>query len=255
MSAARVARPPLSSALLAVALSALPAALAHASTHMAGMALYQKAGCIACHGENARGSKIAPPLAGHTEEQVRRAVRNPQGIMPRFGDDKLTEKELRALAAYIAGLEPGPAPAAFEFPGALQAHHWLAHHALRSNDAEHGIHHLSHARELVRDEAHRAELDRTLALARAGRLEEAAHAVVEMVSSKITPDVPMEKLHLRLALGAIDDSNAKEVEHHLQHYVEGASAHDRRHAEQLLKLVRKGDLLTVKKRIAHLLGT
>jgi hypothetical protein len=78
--------------------------------------------------------------------------------------------------------------------------------------------------------------------------------VVEMVSSKITPNVPMEKLHLRLALGAIDDSNAKEVEHHLQHYVEGASAHDRRHAEQLLTLVREGDLLTVKKRIAHLLG-
>lgn len=253
MSTFRSAEPRLWAPLLAAALSALPAP-AQARAHMPGMALYQRAGCIACHGEDGRGSKVAPPLAGHTEDQVKRAVRNPQGIMPRFGEDKLTERELTALAAYIAGLEAGPAAAAPDFPGALEAHHWLAHHALRSNDAEHGIHHLTHARELAADEAHRAQIDRTLALARAGRLEQAAHAVVEMVSSRITPDVSMEKLHLRLALGAIDNANAKEVEHHLQHYVEGSSAHDRRHAEELLTLVRKGDLASVKKRIAHLLG-
>ena len=239
--------------LLAVVLAALPAA-AQASTHMAGMTIYQKAGCVACHGADARGGPIAPPLAGHSAEQVKRSVRNPQGIMPRFGDDKLTEKELGALAAYIASLEAGPAGAALEFPGALAAHHWMAHHALRSNDAEHGIHHLGHARELAKDQAHRADIDRALALARAKRLEEAAHAVVEMVSSKVTPDVPMEKLHLRLALGSIDDGNTKEVQHHLQHYVDGTSLHNRKHAEELLALVKKGDLATVKKRLAHLLG-
>lgn len=242
------------SRLLLVAVPSVLPLAAHAGTPMAGLAIYQKAGCIACHGTDARGTTVAPPLAGHTAEQVKRSVRNPQGIMPRFGNDKITEKELDALAAYVAGIEAQPHAAPLEFAGALEAHHWMAHHALRANDAEHAFHHLTHAREVAKDGEHRAGIDRVLGLVRAKRLEEAAHAVVEMVSSKLAPDMSIEKLHLRLALGAIEDGNAKEVRHHLEHYVEGATGHNRRHAEELLALAKKGDLAAAKKRLAHLLG-
>lgn len=226
---------------------------AYAHGHAAGGAIYERAGCVACHGPDARGTALAPPLAGHTAQQVSHSVRNPQGIMPRFGEDKISGKELEALAAYIASLEAHPGDAATGFPGALEAHHWMAHQALRLGDAEHALHHLTHARDVAADDAHRAGIERALALVRTKRLEEAAHVVVILVSSSVRPETPIDKLHLRLALGAIDDGNAKEARHHLQHFVDASRGHDRRHAEQLLELVNKGNLAQAKKRLAHMM--
>jgi cytochrome c553 len=235
-----------------LSLVVLPIA-AHAHGHAAGSAIYQSAGCVACHGPDARGTAVGPPLAGHTAQQVRHSVRNPQGIMPRFGEDKISSKEIEKLAAYIASLEAHPGDAASGFPGALEAHHWMAHQALRLGDAEHALHHLTHARDVAADEAHRAGIERALALVRAKRLEQAAHAVVTMVSSSVRPEMPIDKLHLKLALGAIDDGNAKEARHHLRHFADVSRGHDRRHAEQLLELVERGNLAQAKKRLAHMM--
>ena len=50
----------------------------------AGHELFIAKGCSACHGQDAEGTGIAPGLAGHSAEMVRRQVRSPVGAMPAF---------------------------------------------------------------------------------------------------------------------------------------------------------------------------
>ena len=69
-----------------------------------GQQLFISKGCAACHGQNAEGSPIAPALPGHTEEQVKRQVRNPVGTMPRFAPEQISEEELEQIADYIQSL-------------------------------------------------------------------------------------------------------------------------------------------------------
>jgi mono/diheme cytochrome c family protein len=234
----------------------LPAGSAAAAADPVGKGLYERAGCIACHGPDARGTDLAPMLAGHTAEQVKRYARNPQGKMPRFGPDKLSDSELDAVAAYIAGIAvPEARVEALELSAALEMHHWIAHHALAANDAKHASVHLAHILELVKDDdAHRRGIERIAGLVRANRLTPAAQELLQMLHAKVTPDISVEKMHLRLALGAIDAGDMLGARHYLEQYVEGASPHDRKHAAELLVLLKKGDLVAVKKRVAHLLG-
>ncbi len=77
-----------------------------------GRALFSSVGCSSCHGADARGTNIAPPLAGHTAEQVKRQVRTPQGAMPAFSIAQLSDERLGKIAAYITSL--GGAPQAGE---------------------------------------------------------------------------------------------------------------------------------------------
>jgi mono/diheme cytochrome c family protein len=234
----------------------IPAGAALAAAEAVGKTVYEKAGCVACHGPDARGSDLAPALAGHTVEQVRLYARNPQGKMPRFGADKLTDSELDAVAAYIAGL---PAPeahvVAIDAAQHLEMHHWIAHHALIANDPKHADEHLSHILELVKDDDdHRRRVERINQLVRANRLKVAAQEVLQMLHAKVAPELSVEKMHLRLTLGAIDAGDTRAAQHYLERYVEGVSAHDRKHAAELLALLKKGDLASVKKRLGHLLG-
>lgn len=232
-----------------------PAGPAYAAAGPLGERVFNQAGCVACHGKNAQGSTFAPPLPGHTVEQVKRYVRNPHGKMPRFGPDKLSDSDLDAIASYIAGLPlPEVRGKRVTIEQSLEIHHWMAHHALRANDPKHATHHLSHVLALVKDNAHRRDIGRLLELVRANRLEEAAHGVVVMVNARVTPETSMEQMHLRLGLGSLEADDAKEVQHHLEHYVESVSPHDRKHAEELLVRLKKGDLGSVRKQMAHLLS-
>jgi mono/diheme cytochrome c family protein len=242
--------------LAATLLAAWPLAAAPASpvTETSGTRLYIAAGCIACHGAEGIGSTFAPMLPGHTAEQVKRYVRNPVGKMPRFGTDKLSDADLETLAAYIAAL---PAPeTALRPPDALEAmemHHWMAYRALKDEDPGHAEHHLVHAVELAADEAHRRSMDSILGLVRAKRNSRAAQGLLEIMSQTFTPKLTVGQMHLRLAAGALEAGDVPEAEHHVRHYVEAASPHDQRHAQQLLPLLRKRDVLSVKKRLNHLM--
>lgn len=246
-----------SSGALAAVLVLGPAAVSaeRSAAQESGRALFVKAGCAACHGADARGSDFAPNLPGHTPEQVKHYVRNPQGKMPRFGADKLSDAELNRVASYIASLPvPKTRLGSAGISGALEMHHWMAHHALRSNDAKHASHHLSHALDLVKDDEHRRGIEGILKLVGKNRFEDAAHHTVEMVATKITPAISMEQMHLRLALGSLDAADVPEARHHVDHYVEAASAHDKAHAMELAKLLNNGDVAAAKKRLMHLLA-
>ncbi len=74
-----------------------------------GHQLFISKGCAACHGQNGEGSAIAPALPGHTDEQVKRQVRNPVGTMPRIASEQISEEELEQIADYIESLALGEA--------------------------------------------------------------------------------------------------------------------------------------------------
>ncbi len=88
----------------------------------AGQTLFNMA-CVMCHGTNAVGTERGPPLAGvgHPESYVVLRVRTSGkadspvydgltgGIMPFWGADRLTDEEVKNLAAFVNGV-PAPDP-------------------------------------------------------------------------------------------------------------------------------------------------
>lgn len=71
-----------------------------------GRALYLSKGCAACHGADARGA-VGPALLGVPKEEIRHKVREPQGAMPSFSLERLSDEELEAIIRYIESLGKG----------------------------------------------------------------------------------------------------------------------------------------------------
>jgi len=90
----------------AAALAAPPPAASQpspaAETDLAatGRQAYESKGCGACHGARAEGG-VGPALAGFGEAEILRQVRTPRGSMPAFPLDRLSDEEVKAIAAYI----------------------------------------------------------------------------------------------------------------------------------------------------------
>jgi hypothetical protein len=228
---------------------------AMASPESTGKILYSKVGCVACYQKDGMGSSLAPMLPGHTAEQMKRYVRSPTGKMPRFGNDKVSDNELHAIATHIAGLPiPEIMPVENGPQDALEMHEWMAYRSLRDGDPAHAEHHLRHVLDQTTDEGHRRDVERAIALTLAKRMEDAAETILRITGAKLTSEFTVKKKHLRLALGALDAGDVPEVEHHVRHYVGAASPHDKRHARELLTLLKKGDAMSMKKRLTHLMA-
>lgn len=74
-----------------------------------GARLFEQLRCIDCHGRGAAGGS-GPGLAG-TElsvERVRAQLRTPNGKMPRFGPDRLSDEDIAVLLAWLQTLEAEP---------------------------------------------------------------------------------------------------------------------------------------------------
>ncbi|HXJ03444.1 MAG TPA: c-type cytochrome [Micropepsaceae bacterium] len=78
----------------------------------AGKAVWDRALCKNCHGDDGQGA-FGPDLAGRglNVAEFKQAVRKPWGIMPAFVETQVSDKQIADLAAYFAGLpkaqEPG----------------------------------------------------------------------------------------------------------------------------------------------------
>ncbi|GEM_PF-994890 len=70
-----------------------------------GRQVYLEAGCGTCHGLDALGGPVAPPLAGSFPDIVKRMVREGPGGMPVYASAHLTDADLANLATYLRGLE------------------------------------------------------------------------------------------------------------------------------------------------------
>ena len=79
-----------------------------------GKTVYMQNGCAACHAIGGTGGKTGPDLskfgASHKEADAILYVRdpkkkNPNGVMPAYGPDKINDKKLKALVAYLLSLK------------------------------------------------------------------------------------------------------------------------------------------------------
>jgi mono/diheme cytochrome c family protein len=219
-----------------------------------GREVYLAAGCGACHGQNAEGTDVAPPLAGHTAEQVHQQVRNPLAQMPAYPVEQLPDGDLEAIAGYIAGLEPMEEHVEpVKLSEALAIHHWMAISAIAVGDRGDALHHVGHIIEAVRGE-HREAMEEARRHLRAGELHEAEHLIEEMLAGKAKPELSRERLSLRLALTAVDLRDRAEATHQMRHFLELARGTDRQKGEAVLTHLREGDLHGAEHGIADLLG-
>ncbi len=144
-----------------------------------GKEVYTNAGCAACHGLDGQGTAAAPGLPAHTEDQVRRQVRAPAGIMPVFPKDKISDSQLDDLFVYIAGLSGSHAHESWADTGAqMQMHHWMALFAIEGGDTHEARHHVEHIIEITEGD-HQARMKSVLNDLEADNLHDTAYVVEE----------------------------------------------------------------------------
>lgn len=81
----------------------------------AGKKVYDSNGCAACHAIKDKGGKTGPDLSKFGAEkkssewvsnQIRDPKKNlPESIMPAYGEDKISAKDLKSLAAFLGSLK------------------------------------------------------------------------------------------------------------------------------------------------------
>lgn len=225
-----------------------------AGTAAMGREIYLKAGCSACHGENAEGTDVGPSLGGHNAAQVHQQVRSPLAQMPAYTQVQLSDQDLDKVAMYIAGLAPMEEHAEpVKLSEILAIHHWMAISAITAGDRSDALHHVGHIIEMVKGE-HLETMKKARALLRQGELHEAEHLIEEMLAGKAKPDLTLAQLSLRLALAAVDQRDRAEAIHQIRHYLERVRGADRKKGEAILAHLREGDLHEAEHGIEHLLG-
>lgn len=84
--------------------------------------------CAMCHGTAGEGgsvgfANVAPPLGSATAFEVAEAIRAGPGVMPRFGSDVLTDRDVGDIARYVNFLQTqGDRPASTDAGGFTLAH-------------------------------------------------------------------------------------------------------------------------------------
>lgn len=219
-----------------------------------GRSAYISVGCGACHGQNGQGTDVGPALAGHTEEVVIRQVRTPLGEMPAYSQDRLSDEDLKGIAAYVVSLkatEKHVEPV--KLSDVLATHHWMALGAIDAGDRKDALHHIGHIISIVKGE-HLAAMKEAREHLLAGDKHEAEHLIEEMLADKKKPKLGLKKLHLRLALAAVQRSDRKEALHQAGHFVELSATHDKSHGQELLTLLKQKKLKAAEMELKHLLG-
>ena len=220
-----------------------------------GRQAYLDAGCSACHGLNGEGTGVGPAVAGHSAEQVRQQVRSPLAQMPAYAREQLGDEELSAIVDYITGLEPAEEHVEpLELSEVVATHHWMALSALAAEDAQDALHHIGHIIAAVDDREHRQAMVRARQHVRAGELHDAEHTIQEMLAGKAEPELGIARLHLRLALTAVDQRDTEEAIHQVRHFVDVAEGMERTQGRVALDHLRTGELHDAEHAIADLLG-
>ncbi len=231
--------------------SSIPTPVNHVE---AGRQLYIDKGCAVCHGQNGEGTSIAPSLPGHNAEQIKRQVRSPLGTMPRSGPESITDDELEKIVDYIASLASVAEhvePVAME--DALVMHHWMALTALESNNLSEAEHHVLHIIEMVVDPEHKSKMERVLEDIQVGNHHDASHAIEEMIVTIAKPGLAMKELHLQLALSSIGGEDGEDAKHHIEHFIDMVTGHEKEHAQEAIDLLEQGNFYDAEHEVKELL--
>ena len=218
-----------------------PTSIASEDSGEDGHQLFIDRGCASCHGQEAQGTNIAPGLPGHSAEMIKRQVRSPIGVMPRFTTDVLSDEELEEIIAFIEGLEGEhahvpPTDATQE----VALHHWMALLALKVDDIPEATHHVGHIIELVTGD-HLHQMEEVLTMLDEGQLHDAEHAIEGMLAGTAVTDLTLEAVHLELALSSLRSDDVDDASHHIQHFSESPSGHEKEAAQEILDLLQAND--------------
>lgn len=213
-------------------------------------------GCSACHGVDAGGTQIAPPLPGHTGLQVRRQARGPIGFMPVFNRNQLSSEELDDIVAFVTSLEGGHMHG--DAPGASPAEEVMSHHlmaitAFEGDNVAEALHHIEHVIGLVEGE-HLGLMQEALAKSQAGETHEAQHMIETMMADVAPPGETLDRLHLKLALSAMRVGELDESVHHLEHAAELLSGDGFAENNQILDEVRESELHHAEELLSEMLS-
>ena len=198
---------------------------------------------------------MGPAVRGHTADQIRQQVRIPLAQMPAYSRDQLSDSGLEAIVEYLTGLEPAEEHVEpLDLSDVVATHHWMALSALAAEDSQDALHHIGHVIEAVEDHEHREAMTRARDLVRSGDLHDAEHLIQEMLAGKAEPELGIARLHLRLALTAVDQRDTEEAVHQVRHLLETAEGVERRQGQVALDHLRAGELHDAEHAIADLLG-
>lgn len=224
------------------------------ATLSTGQQLFAAKGCAACHGQNAEGSSFAPPLAGHAAAVVKRQIRAPLGIMPVFPPDKVSNEEMDALSVFIGGLggEHKHVRDASS-PDEMALHHWMALFSIEAGDPVEGAHHLGHIVDLTEGE-HLAQMKKAIALLEEGDTDEGARIVERMLAGLEEVGLDVSEIHLTLALSSARVEETGLSIQHVQHFLDLSTGQRKETAEEILALLRSGDVQDAVSQLEALLG-
>lgn len=238
---------------------AAPATTAQPSTAPApdassqGKLLFQVKGCGACHGSDAQGSAIAPGLAGHTGNKVRRQARAPLGLMPVFPPSSLSNMGLAQIAEYVESLSGDHTHLKVSDTGtASTQHHWMTLFAPEDDSATEAVHHIDHIITLVAGEQ-LSQMQEARSLTEEGNLHDATHIIENMLAGVQLEDL----MHASLARSSVMADDTETALHHLDHVMEQLSG-DPASAEQVAEirdLRESGDTRGAAQELGELTGT
>lgn len=75
-----------------------------------GKRVYIQAGCATCHGVDAQGGPVGPPLADSDPKIVTRMIREGRGGMTAYTEAQLNNADVDKMVAYLQGLKTTPKP-------------------------------------------------------------------------------------------------------------------------------------------------
>ena len=140
---------------------------------------------------------------------------------------------------------------AFVMDSATVLHHWQALSAMTAGDIDDARHHIEHIIGVVGDDAMHVEaMNHALTALNAGELHEAEHEIEEMLAGRAEQQLTGELMHLQMAVAAIDDGDAAEATHHLQHFT--ALVHETAEADEVVEFLEAGDLVEAAEHLAIL---
>ena len=174
-----------------------------------------------------------------------RQVRNPVGILPRFGEEQVSDEELEELIEFIDGLESDDdhqEPSDVSMEDVVAMHHWMAITALEADSITEAKHHVGHIIELVEDDEHRHQMEGVLAALESGDVHEAEHSIESMLAGVAEPELRLVELHLQMAIAAFVVPNAEDAQHHIHHYIELADTEKGKSALEALQHLEAGAL-------------
>lgn len=220
-----------------------------------GNTIYARS-CAMCHGANGEGSALGPKVAGHTASATKTQVRNPMGKMPAFPQTQVSNADLDKLADFIVAMAP-PATRVVDWEKAAteNIHHWMALLAIKGNDTADAQHHLRDSLVFIKDAKHQAEANKALDLLAKGNPHDAEHEIEEIVGAETPSGIPLQRFHLLLTMRAVEAKDAREANHHLDHFKAKATPKQMPMVTKALDLIAKNDFHEAEHEVEELMDS